>query len=170
MMMKIIILIMLTNTILMYLMNTPFSMGLILLIQTLMISIISGIMTLSFWYSYIIFLIILGSMLIIFIYISSLISNIKFMINKWMMMNLFIIIMMFFMFININKVNLLYEDTLNFSNLMELNKSTLKISLNKLFNYPTFIITFMMMNYLFITLIIVVKISNINLGSLRKTF
>nr|YP_010726240.1 NADH dehydrogenase subunit 6 [Gilpinia tabulaeformis]WDY84715.1 NADH dehydrogenase subunit 6 [Gilpinia tabulaeformis] len=170
MMMKIIILIMLINTILMYLMNTPFSMGLILLFQTFMISIMSGMMTLSFWYSYIIFLIILGSMLIIFIYISSLISNIKFMINKWMMMNLFIIILISMLLINFNKINLLHEDTLNFSNLMELNMSTLKISLNKLFNFPTFTITFLMMNYLFITLIIVVKISNINLGSLRKTF
>nr|WDY84703.1 NADH dehydrogenase subunit 6 [Gilpinia sp. 3 GYN-2022c] len=168
MLMKIMVLIMLMNSMLMYLMKTPFSMGLILLIQTLIISITSGMMTLSYWYSYLLFLIMLGSLLIIFIYVSSLISNVKFMINKWMKINLFIIIILMIIFFKFN-IYLSFEDTKSFQ-MLELNLSMLKISLNKLFNKPNFIITFMLMNYLFITLIIVVKISNINMGSLRKTF
>nr|WCS40533.1 NADH dehydrogenase subunit 6 [Gilpinia sp.] len=168
MLMKIMVLIMLMNSMLMYLMKTPFSMGLILLIQTLVISTTSGMMTLSYWYSYLLFLIMLGSLLIIFIYVSSLISNVKFMINKWMKINLFIIIILMIIFFKFN-IYLSFEDTKSFQ-MLELNLSMLKISLNKLFNKPNFIITFMLMNYLFITLIIVVKISNINMGSLRKTF
>nr|WDY84689.1 NADH dehydrogenase subunit 6 [Gilpinia sp. 1 GYN-2022c]WEG22874.1 NADH dehydrogenase subunit 6 [Gilpinia sp.] len=168
MMMKIMILIMLMNTMLMYLTKTPFSMGLILLIQTLIISIISGMMTLSYWYSYLLFLIMLGSLLIIFIYVSSLISNVKFTINKWMKINLFIIIMLMIFYFKYN-IYLSFEDTKSFQ-MLELNLSMLNMSLNKLFNKPNFIISFMLMNYLFITLIIVVKISNINMGSLRKTF
>nr|QHN55149.1 NADH dehydrogenase subunit 6 [Neodiprion sertifer] len=169
-MMKILILFMLINTMMMYLTKTPLTMGLILLIQTSLISVTSGMLNMSFWYSYMIFLIFLGSLLIIFIYVSSLISNVKFIFNKWMMMNIVMIILMFMMMINYNKMNLMFEDTMKFSHI-ELNNNFLtKMSLNKLFNKPTFIISFMMMNYLFITLIIVVKISNINLGSLRKTF
>nr|WEG22899.1 NADH dehydrogenase subunit 6 [Gilpinia sp.] len=169
MLLKTLILFLSINTSLMFMMKTPFSLGLILLIQTILISITSGMLTLSFWYSYMIFLILLGSLLIIFIYVSSLISNLKFMMNKWMLLKLIIIMMMFFLLIMNTKMNLSFEDSLNFFNL-EMNKSLLMLSLNKLYNNPTFIISFMMMNYLFITLIIVVKISNVNLGSLRKTF
>nr|DBA07047.1 TPA_asm: NADH dehydrogenase subunit 6 [Neodiprion lecontei] len=169
-MMKIFMLLMLINTMMMYLTKTPFTMGLILLIQTSLISVTSGMLNMSFWYSYMIFLIFLGSLLIIFIYVSSLISNVKFLFNKWMMVNIMMIILMFMLMINYNKMNFTFEDTMKLSNI-DLNKNMLtKMSLNKLFNKPNFIISFMMMNYLFITLIIVVKISNINLGSLRKTF
>nr|WDY84625.1 NADH dehydrogenase subunit 6 [Macrodiprion sp. 2 GYN-2022c] len=167
--MKTLILFLSINTTLMFMMKTPFSMGLILLIQTFLISITSGMLSLSFWYSYMIFLILLGSLLIIFIYVSSLISNMKFMINKLMLFKLIIVMLLFFFMIMSAKMNFSFEDSLKFSN-SEMNKSLLMMSLNKLYNKPTFIITFMMMNYLFITLIIVVKISNVNLGSLRKTF
>nr|YP_010531239.1 NADH dehydrogenase subunit 6 [Nesodiprion biremis]UXW93526.1 NADH dehydrogenase subunit 6 [Nesodiprion biremis] len=168
-MMKIFIALMLLNTLTMYMSKTPFSLGMILMIQTILITMTTGMMSVSFWFSYMLFLIFLGSLLIIFIYVSSLISNVKFFFNKWMMMNYIMLLMMFF-FINLNKFNLLTEDSIN---LMELNMKKslmLSMSLNKLFNKPTFLISFMMINYLFITLIIVVKISNINLGSLRKNF
>nr|UZF66149.1 NADH dehydrogenase subunit 6 [Neodiprion qinghaiicus] len=162
-------LLLLINTMMMYMIKTPFSLGMILLIQTLLISIMSGMLTLTFWYSYMLFLILLGSLLIIFIYVSSLISNVKFLFNKWMLMNI-IIILSIFMFMKFNNMNILFEDLMKFSD-MDTNKNFLmKMSMNKLFNKPIYIISFMMMNYLFITLIIVVKISNINMGSLRKTF
>nr|YP_010567291.1 NADH dehydrogenase subunit 6 [Nesodiprion zhejiangensis]UZC33521.1 NADH dehydrogenase subunit 6 [Nesodiprion zhejiangensis] len=168
-MMKIFIALMLLNVFTMYMAKTPFSLGMILMIQTILITMATGMMSVSFWFSYMLFLIFLGSLLIIFIYVSSLISNVKFFFNKWMMMNYIMLLMMFF-FINFNKFNLLTEESIN---LMELNMKKslmLTMSLNKLFNKPTFLISFMMINYLFITLIIVVKISNINLGSLRKNF
>nr|YP_010726215.1 NADH dehydrogenase subunit 6 [Diprion wenshanicus]WDY84664.1 NADH dehydrogenase subunit 6 [Diprion wenshanicus] len=168
-MLKILTLLMLMNTMLMHLSKTPFSMGLILLIQTLLISLTTGILSFTFWYSYMLFLIFLGSLLIIFIYVSSLISNVKFMLNKWTMLNIFFMILIIMM-IKFNLLNFNFEDSIKISEI-EMNKNfTMKMSLNKLFNKSTFIISFMMMNYLFITLIIVVKISNINMGSLRKTF
>nr|WEG22887.1 NADH dehydrogenase subunit 6 [Diprion sp.] len=169
-MLKILILLMLMNTLLMFLSKTPFSMGLILLIQTLLISMSSGMMSFTFWYSYMLFLIFLGSLLIIFIYVSSLISNVKFMLNKWTILNITLMILFMMMTIKFNLLNFNFEDLMKMSEI-ELNKNfVMKMSLNKLFNKSTFIISFMMMNYLFITLIIVVKISNINMGSLRKTF
>nr|YP_010726201.1 NADH dehydrogenase subunit 6 [Neodiprion huizeensis]WDY84637.1 NADH dehydrogenase subunit 6 [Neodiprion huizeensis] len=168
-MLKIFTLLMLINTMMMYMTKTPFSLGLMLLIQTLLISISSGMLTLSFWYSYMLFLIILGSLLIIFIYVSSLISNVKFLFNKWMLLNMFIIAFTI-MFIKFNTINFLFEDLMKFNDISTNKIFLMKMSMNKLFNKPIYIITFMMMNYLFITLIIVVKIANINMGSLRKTF
>jgi NADH-ubiquinone oxidoreductase chain 6 len=43
------------------------------------------------------------------------------------------------------------------------------LNLNKLYNFPTNIITIIIMNYLFLTLIAVVKITNVFYGPLRPT-
>nr|QNV11699.1 NADH dehydrogenase subunit 6 [Rhamphomyia barbata] len=56
-------------------MNHPLAMGLMLLMQTFLICLITGLMTKSFWFSYILFLIFLGGMLVLFIYVTSLASN-----------------------------------------------------------------------------------------------
>nr|DAA06218.1 TPA_exp: truncated NADH dehydrogenase subunit 6 [Drosophila persimilis] len=65
----------LTTSIIFLNMIHPLAMGLTLLIQTIFICLISGLMTKSFWYSYILFLIFLGGMLVLFIYVTSLASN-----------------------------------------------------------------------------------------------
>lgn len=44
------------------------------------------------------------------------------------------------------------------------------ISLNKLYNFPTNILTILLINYLFLTLIAVVKITNIFEGPLRPKY
>lgn len=41
------------------------------------------------------------------------------------------------------------------------------LSLNKLYNFPTNFVTILLINYLLITLIVVVKITNIQKGPLR---
>nr|YP_009865001.1 NADH dehydrogenase subunit 6 [Carpilius maculatus]QKE42639.1 NADH dehydrogenase subunit 6 [Carpilius maculatus] len=53
----------------------PLSMGLTLLLQTIVISLSTGMSTYSFWFSYILFMIFLGGMLVLFIYVASLASN-----------------------------------------------------------------------------------------------
>nr|UHA55330.1 NADH dehydrogenase subunit 6 [Eriocampa ovata] len=149
--------------------NNPLSMGLILLIQTLLIVMVSGIMSISFWYSYILFLVMLGGMLILFIYVTSLIANQKFNISKKnMMINLFYIIWTFSMIITLNE-NSFFNLDLNNMNSIELTPNfLLKMSLNKLYNYPTNYLMVIIINYLLLTLFIVVKIINIKMGSLRK--
>nr|YP_010531226.1 NADH dehydrogenase subunit 6 [Nesodiprion japonicus]UXW93513.1 NADH dehydrogenase subunit 6 [Nesodiprion japonicus] len=169
-MMTIFIALMLFNTFTLFMLKTPFSLGLNLIVQTVVISLSAGFINSSFWYSYMLFLIFLGSLLIIFIYVSSLISNIKFLFNKLMFLNLIALILIFFLFFSFTKINMMTEDAMNSMELNLKNNLMLSMSLNKLFNKPTFLISFMMMIYLFITLIIVVKISNINFGSLRKKF
>lgn len=44
------------------------------------------------------------------------------------------------------------------------------VSLNKLYNFPTNILTILLINYLFLTLIAVVKITNIYEGPLRPKY
>lgn len=44
------------------------------------------------------------------------------------------------------------------------------LSLNKLYNYPTNLINILLINYLLITLIAIVKITNLSKGPLRPIF
>jgi len=53
----------------------PLAMGLILLIQTIFICLLRGLLIKSFWFSYILFLIFIGGILVLFIYVTSLASN-----------------------------------------------------------------------------------------------
>nr|WPN89775.1 NADH dehydrogenase subunit 6 [Sinoscolia sp. 1 GYN-2023a] len=165
---------MMSNSIMFYLTKTPLSMGLMLMIQTLTISLNSGMMSFNFWYSYILFLIMLGGMLILFIYISSLSSNMKFLINKNFMNYLLyssILIILILTMIFKFKFNLMFNSNiLSLFNIEIEQNFMLKMSLNKLYNKPTNSMMILMINYLLLTLFIMVKITNIKLGPLRKNF
>nr|ADW41296.1 NADH dehydrogenase subunit 6 [Drosophila borealis] len=149
----------------------PLAMGLTLLIQTILISLITGLMTKTFWFSYVLFLIFLGGMLVLFIYVTSLASNEMF--NLSIKLTL-ISIMLFLMFLilalimdkNSTSFFLLNNEmemiSSNYSYLMENS-----LSLNKLYNFPTNLITILLMNYLLITLIVIVKITKMFKGPLR---
>nr|YP_010757383.1 NADH dehydrogenase subunit 6 [Nephropsis grandis]WEU77726.1 NADH dehydrogenase subunit 6 [Nephropsis grandis] len=65
----------LASSILFTRLSHPLSMGLCLLTQTAVISVTAGLNNNSFWFSYILFLIFLGAMLVLFIYVASLASN-----------------------------------------------------------------------------------------------
>nr|YP_009233456.1 NADH dehydrogenase subunit 6 [Engaewa subcoerulea]AMB27349.1 NADH dehydrogenase subunit 6 [Engaewa subcoerulea] len=62
-------------------MTHPLSMGVALLTQTLLVCISTGASNSCFWFSYILFLIFMGAMLILFIYVASLASNESFKIH-----------------------------------------------------------------------------------------
>nr|AVN67653.1 NADH dehydrogenase subunit 6 [Parcoblatta lata] len=146
-------------------MNHPLAMGLILLIQTVLISIISGLMSQSFWFSYVLFLIFLGGMLILFIYVTSLASNeMFFMSMKITISTIFIIMFSFIILYLFKSLFIQNQEMLNFW----MNKNPLYTSITKLYNQPTGIITILLASYLFLTLIAVVKITNIFKGPLRQ--
>nr|YP_009648089.1 NADH dehydrogenase subunit 6 [Parantica aglea]AIT69862.1 NADH dehydrogenase subunit 6 [Parantica aglea]QBZ78052.1 NADH dehydrogenase subunit 6 [Parantica aglea]QNH68960.1 NADH dehydrogenase subunit 6 [Parantica aglea aglea] len=158
----------------MLLMNHPLSMGLLILIQTLLLCVITGMIINTYWFSYILFLIFLGGLLVLFIYVSSIASNEMF---KFMNFNIIIIIIFSILFISImNNLNLKWlifffnDEMMNFfTNFMFSNQEN-KINLSKLYNNNTFYLMLMMIIYLYITLIAVVKITNIYFGPLRSNF
>nr|YP_009775682.1 NADH dehydrogenase subunit 6 [Dahlica ochrostigma]QJA15905.1 NADH dehydrogenase subunit 6 [Dahlica ochrostigma] len=162
-------------TLTLYFLNNPLSMGLMILIQTLFICLISGMMINTYWFSYILFLTFLGGLLVMFIYVSSIASNELFKISMnnliiiFLMMMTFFIIMIFMFYnnlkflnlsMNLEMMNLMYEYNFFFNNENKLN-------LSKLYNNQNFFLMLMLISYLFITLLSVVKISNIFYGPLR---
>nr|AYW52308.1 NADH dehydrogenase subunit 6 [Agrilinae sp. 1 ACP-2013] len=145
----------------------PLSMGFNLLIQTIMISLITGLLNLNFWYPFILFLIMVGGMLIIFIYMTSVASNEKF--NPSMMMTVALMTL-----IIITSVMLLFtepmplkESLLSTITQPENLKISWTMSLTKFITYPQNLKLIMMMSYLFLALVAVVKITNIKYGPLR---
>nr|UGY85186.1 NADH dehydrogenase subunit 6 [Pseudoglomeris magnifica] len=144
-------------------MNYPMALGLILLIQTVVISTVTGMMSQFFWFSYTLFLVFLGGMLILFIYVTSLVSNETISMSTMMIMINFIMFLLL-MLMNSSWLNMINLESLNF--LMMNNE--LPLLLIKIYNQPSGIITIMLAMYLFITLIAVVKITSISKGPLRQ--
>nr|QLY90237.1 NADH dehydrogenase subunit 6 [Simulium lundstromi] len=152
-------------------MSHPLAMGFMLLTQTLLISIVTGLLSKTFWFSYILFIVFLGGMLVLFIYVTSLASNEMFMMSMKSIQVLMIIMSLSF-------ILMLIVDNFSMSSFLPLLDMTLfldsnsfikenTINLNKLYNYPTNFLTILLINYLFLTLIAVVKVTNIFYGPLR---
>nr|YP_005255134.1 NADH dehydrogenase subunit 6 [Fergusonina taylori]ADY86001.1 NADH dehydrogenase subunit 6 [Fergusonina taylori] len=163
---------MIISSFIFYSMNHPMAMGLTLMIQTMLTCCMTGLISKTFWFSYILFLIFLGGMLILFIYMTSIASNEMFSLSNkmfmnyviWFLMNLLIILMIdkpLFM-MNLHNIEMMNNcDDLSF---MPENF----LMLNKLYNFPTNLINIMLMNYLLMTLVATIKITNIFYGPLRK--
>nr|YP_010253728.1 NADH dehydrogenase subunit 6 [Cochylimorpha cultana]QTZ18145.1 NADH dehydrogenase subunit 6 [Cochylimorpha cultana] len=157
----------------MFFLNHPMSMGMMILIQTILTSMISGMLINTYWFSYILFLTFLGGLLVLFIYVSSIASNElfknNFLYNKIIIINLIIITIISMIFIKkLNWMNSFFNNEME--NFFEINlffNNENKFNLSKLYNNQTFLIMMMMIIYLFITLVAVVKITNIFYGPLR---
>lgn len=152
----------------------PLAIGLILLFQTFFICLLSGFIAKTFWFSYVLFLIFLGGILVLFIYVTSLASNEMFNFSiKLLLVSVTIFSSIFLTLIFVDK-NIIINYLINYENeTIILTKSFLienSIMLNKLYNFPINVITIMLIIYLFLTLIAVVKITNVFEGPLRPRF
>nr|UYI30635.1 NADH dehydrogenase subunit 6 [Aquatica sp. q XF-2022] len=152
-----------TMTIMFSMISHPLSMGMILLIQTLLIAMWIGSLSMNFWYSYILFIIMVGGMLILFIYMTSVASNEKFKLSK----------ISFILIIPIMSTLLLKDKLIPNMNSMNIdilikNKFLFTMSLNKFLMYPMILMSMTVIIYLLIALIAVSKITNIKSGPLRK--
>nr|YP_010265754.1 NADH dehydrogenase subunit 6 [Stibochiona nicea]UIS00461.1 NADH dehydrogenase subunit 6 [Stibochiona nicea] len=160
-------------SIFMFFVNHPLSMGFLILLQTLLMCLLSGMIINTYWFSYILFLIFLGGLLVLFIYVSSIASNELFKIsfnNNFILMIMFmLLIFSFFYKNNLFWMNFFFNDEMiNFFNLFLFFNSEYNINLCKLYNEQTYFLILMLIIYLFITLIVVVKITNIFYGPLRS--
>nr|QVL29509.1 NADH dehydrogenase subunit 6 [Ceratitis rosa] len=152
-------------------MNHPLAMGLMLLIQTIQICLLTGLMAKSFWFSYILFLIFLGGMLVLFIYVTSLASNEMFSLSmKLTTISLIIFSIIMIVYILLDKTSssfFIHNNEMQPIHHLNMLMKENSLNLQKLYNYPTNFLTILLMNYLLITLIAVVKITKLFYGPLR---
>nr|YP_010625970.1 NADH dehydrogenase subunit 6 [Parainocellia bicolor]WBK02716.1 NADH dehydrogenase subunit 6 [Parainocellia bicolor] len=142
-------------------MKHPLIMGFLLIIQTLLISLITGFINNMFWFSYILFIIMIGGMMILFIYMTSLASNEKYSFSSTLFfLNMHLLMIFIFLLIIIDPY---YLNMINMNN-----ENNISLNLNKLYNLNSKNITLISIIYLLFTLITVIKITNKNLGPLRQ--
>nr|QWX95319.1 NADH-ubiquinone oxidoreductase chain 6 [Plaxiscelis limbata] len=139
----------------------PITMGITIIIQTIMVAMITGLMLGSFWYSYIILIMMLSGMLVLFIYMTSVASNEKFFssIKLSFFMITMIMLAITMQMMDNNSDNEMYMNMYNTP--ME------SMMMNSLFNSKTKYITMLMVMYLFFTMITVSMIVNLQEGPLR---
>nr|WHM51560.1 NADH dehydrogenase subunit 6 [Neotermes castaneus] len=145
-------------------MSHPLAMWMLLLIQTTMMCLISGLMHQSFWFQYILFMVFVGGMLVLFIYVASLASNEMFSLSTKMMITATAMMLMTLTIKDKTTVN--SKETTLFNTMTENEITTMT---SKLYNQPNGTLTILMALYLLMALIVVVKITNISKGPLRQS-
>nr|BAJ24566.1 NADH dehydrogenase subunit 6 [Neohirasea japonica] len=140
-------------------MKHPLSMGLLIIMQTIIISMITGMMYKTFWFSYILFLMYIGGMMVLFIYMTSLMPNMMFTIsNKNIIIMMLIMMTMIIMNKNYNTMNI------------DMMTNSYNMILTKMYNKPVNLSIIMLASYLLFTMITVFKIMEYNKGPLRMMF
>nr|YP_010725902.1 NADH dehydrogenase subunit 6 [Davidius fruhstorferi]WDY83504.1 NADH dehydrogenase subunit 6 [Davidius fruhstorferi] len=166
-----IIMMMSLNSMLFIKMLHPMMMGITLLIQTLMTCLLIGFMSQTTWFSYILFLVFIGGMLVLFIYMTSIASNEIFQKSNYPMMiimNTFMLMMLVvILFMDIIPTSL--NNTAESMEYMDMYKNHESLMLLNLYNSPNAILTIFMVLYLFLTLIVIVFITKFHQGPLRPS-
>nr|QAX91178.1 NADH dehydrogenase subunit 6 [Schedorhinotermes translucens] len=141
----------------------PMAMGLILLTQTILMCLISGTMFKSFWFSYILFMIMIGGMLVLFMYMTSIASNEMFLPpNKMIITVMMITPLMYTMMIDpTSNKEMNNHDTIT--------ENEVTTATTPMYEQMTGTLTVLLVMYMLLTLIVVVKMININWGPLRQT-
>nr|AQP27497.1 NADH dehydrogenase subunit 6 [Anoplotermes group sp. N TB-2017]AQP30124.1 NADH dehydrogenase subunit 6 [Anoplotermes group sp. N TB-2017] len=144
-------------------MKHPLAMGMMLLMQTTMMCIISGTMYSSFWFSYILFMIMVGGMLVLFMYMTSLASNEMFSPSNKMMT-----IMM-----TLTPALACLMPTVTNNKEMKTNTTMMENEITAtttvMYNQMMGIMTTLLVLYMLMTLIVVVNMINVSEGPLRHT-
>nr|YP_009485601.1 NADH dehydrogenase subunit 6 [Carcinochelis bannaensis]AVZ00737.1 NADH dehydrogenase subunit 6 [Carcinochelis bannaensis] len=153
------------TSILFLIMKHPLSMGIMLIIQTIIIAITTGLMINMFWFSYILLMTILSGMLVLFIYMASVASNEKFK-TSWTL--IFISTTM----IMTGMLSILWMDQMSTSNIWsskasEWSNLSASVSLSNFFMNYNMSITLFLVCYLLMTMIVINKIVNVLEGPLR---
>nr|YP_009918064.1 NADH dehydrogenase subunit 6 [Ephemerella sp. Yunnan-2018]QLP88966.1 NADH dehydrogenase subunit 6 [Ephemerella sp. Yunnan-2018] len=151
-------------------MTHPLAMGLILLIQTCLVALFTGSLTSLFWFGYILFLVFLGGMLVLFIYMTSLASNEMFSLSSPLVMSLLPLFIgsSIIMGAGVQLFDWAYPSGLSNETFEPiLSNNPLPILILKLFSSLSAHLTILLACYLFLTLIAVVHITSFNQGPLR---
>nr|YP_009628979.1 NADH dehydrogenase subunit 6 [Metapenaeus joyneri]QBX88881.1 NADH dehydrogenase subunit 6 [Metapenaeus joyneri] len=145
----------------------PLAMGLMLLLQTMMICVTAGLSMNSFWFSYILFLIFLGGMLVLFMYVASLASNETFSFSSLLVVITAAVLFLSIIIILLDPMTFNHPHHLAQSSFMTNITSSTPVLLSTIYNKTTTNLTLFIVLYLLLTLIAVVKITNTFFGPLR---
>lgn len=149
--------------------TNPFSLGLILITQTIATSLFLGYITKSFWFLYLLILIFIGGILVLFIYVTTIFPNEKFIFNQSKIIItiriIFFYIIILFSIKYFFNLNLPYNRLIN--NYITINENIQLKTTIKIFISQSNLLIILIVNYLFYCIIVVIKIVNFFKGPLR---
>nr|AKM70076.1 NADH dehydrogenase subunit 6 [Myzus persicae] len=161
-MLKIILFTNLIMAIMLTMMKSPISSNLIILIQTMTLTMMINLINKTAWISFMIFILYIGGLMIIFLYISSIAFN-ELNINKNYKNMIFKLIIIFFMLMyfkmSLNMENMNYENKFMFED---------NFYLLNMFMMPNNLMIYMIMFILFFMLILIIWMLKINKGPIRQ--
>nr|YP_010586118.1 NADH dehydrogenase subunit 6 [Chimarra paramonorum]UZZ43854.1 NADH dehydrogenase subunit 6 [Chimarra paramonorum] len=151
-------------------MKTPMSLGLMILIQILASTLLMNFMMQVTWLSYIIYLVYIGGMMIMFMYVCSITPNKLFTFTPWIItllsLSTITSLWIFILYHNNLNLSLLNSKSMTLSSFHYPNLSLTLIF--KLFNNFPLMITLFTIIFLFTLMIIVNKITNFSISPMRK--
>nr|QLY89938.1 NADH dehydrogenase subunit 6 [Brachycentrus maculatus] len=147
-------------------MSHPLMITIMMIIQTSLMTLIIGMMSQTFWMSYIMFLTFIGGLLILFIYISSMTSNKILNFNKMNLIYMIILLSLFYFYMN-NIMHFINMETMKMNNFSLMMNFENNLFMSNFYNQNEMYFTILMMIYLFIMLIISMKIINLKYSPMR---
>nr|YP_009488389.1 NADH dehydrogenase subunit 6 [Trachypeplus jacobsoni]AWD31648.1 NADH dehydrogenase subunit 6 [Trachypeplus jacobsoni] len=141
-------------------MMTPLTLGLMLIIQTFLVSMISAVILSSFWYSYLLILIMVSGLLIMFMYMASIASNEKFKLSLKILMVIPIVTG-----IMIKEETLFFNKKIN----MEFMLNKQELFMTKILNSKFILPSVMMIMFLFMMMVVISFIVSTKEGPMRKS-
>nr|ALO77142.1 NADH deshydrogenase subunit 6 [Passalidae sp. GENSP02] len=162
-MLKIIIMSLIINTMISPFLTHPLSLSIILFIQMINSSLMLLFFLMNSWFSYIMCLVMISGLMVLIIYMTSMASNEKFNLNMKFMIKFIPLIMLIMIILNSETINFLslYQES------MILNQK-FNLIISNYMNYPINLLLFIIMLYLFFTMISSVKITEFKKGPLRS--
>nr|QAY82239.1 NADH dehydrogenase subunit 6 [Halyziini sp. HA] len=159
---------MLMTSTMMVFMKHPLSLGFTILTHTILTCMIMGMMSMNYWFSYILILVMIGGLLVLFIYMTSIASNEKFKFNNYILIMITMMILMTLIAYYKSSEFMMYTN-LNNELLTQLQQNNdFKINMTKFLNYPNSNMFMLIIFYLLIAMIAIVKITKLNFGPLRQ--
>nr|WQM20558.1 NADH dehydrogenase subunit 6 [Eusarima sp.] len=156
---------MIINTIFTPMMKHPISLGTILMLQTINMSMYMSKNSYNSWFAYILFITIIGGMMVLFMYMSSISSNEKFS-PSWKMTIMYLIIITITLLTNKQLIPLMEE----MKEMKQMNEIMEMKSTSKFFNSNKYTTTILMIMILLLTMNVVSNIASSFEGPLKKTY
>uniref|UniRef100_A0AB38ZHE8 NADH dehydrogenase subunit 6 n=1 Tax=Cicadellidae gen. 1 sp. 2 XYW-2023a TaxID=3078490 RepID=A0AB38ZHE8_9HEMI len=142
--------------------KNPMSMGLLLILYSFLVAFFIGKVMLTSWFCMTLVLMMVGGLLVIFMYISSISSNEKFSFSKFF---LFFLFFMLFLYIEEFILDFHCFDSISFFNYFSMDES---FFLLKLYDLNCMMLTFFLIIYLIFTMVVVSYIVKHYKGPLRS--
>nr|YP_010586131.1 NADH dehydrogenase subunit 6 [Diplectrona hexapetala (nom. nud.)]UZZ43867.1 NADH dehydrogenase subunit 6 [Diplectrona hexapetala (nom. nud.)] len=148
----------------------PLSMGFMVILQCLLTCLVLNSTVKVYWISYIFYLIMLGGLLILFMYMCSASSNEVIKPNLTSLLSTLMFVLLTLLMAKMIFSNWsIMKETLQFKSLVENLNTDNSTIISKIYNNSSMMVSWMLISYLLISLIVVATLTNFNKSPLRSS-